>query len=336
MPSDPPSDSPDAPALSVVVVAGERRARVEGSLRSVLRQEVSEPLEIVVVDCARAAAAPYLPEVDPLRSVRSVRSVRTVRPGGRVHYGEALAIGARAARAPIVAFLEEHARAHDGWAEAVLSALRDTSCAGIACEVHSGNPGLGLSDGWGLMGYGRWYAPLPEGSTDFLHGYNAAFQRSVLLSYGERLGDLLLADTAFARRLLLDGYTLRNAPEARIDHLNEIALLEPLRKAYLAHRFSAPARARECGWSPLVRLVYALGTPLLPLYGLWCQAPFLRRRDPALWKTLVRILPLFLLNHLVIGLGASVGLLFGPGDAALRFTALELNTDRPQPSAGAA
>jgi GT2 family glycosyltransferase len=316
-----PSGAPHCrpPEMSVVIVAGNRHDRVRGAIDSVLAQDGADALELLVVDCSEQ------PDGDRWADLPGVRWLR---PDAPIHYGGALALGARAARAPVVAFLEEHARALPGWAGALLDIHRGPWAA-VACEVHVGNPGLGFSNGWGLMGYGMWYAPLREGETEFVHGYNSACKRDVLLSYGDRLGDLLLADTAFAQRLRLDGHRLANAPGARIAHLNETELLLPLRKTFLAHRFSTPTRALECGWSPLRRLLHVLGAPILPFYGLWCQARRYRRR-PDLRRELLRVLPHFVIAHLAMGAGSAAGILFGPGDAAHRFTRLELNAERPE------
>ncbi|HVS63333.1 MAG TPA: glycosyltransferase family 2 protein [Thermoanaerobaculia bacterium] len=303
--------------MSVVVVAGNHRARLRDCLASVLAQEGAETLEVLVVDCAS--------EDDDLAA--DFPNVRRIRPVGTPHYGEALALGVQVARAPVIAFIEEHARARPGWARALIEIHRGPWAA-AACEVHSANPELGLSDGWGLMGYGMWYPPLSPGETEFVHGYNSACKREVLLSYGERLPRLLLADTAFAHRLRLDGHRLVNAPGARIEHLNETELLLPLRKNLLAHRFSAPARADECGWTVWRRLAYLCASPLLPLYGLWCQARRYRGR-PEL-KLLMRILPHYVVAHLAIAAGMMLGLALGPGDAARQFTRLELDNRRPE------
>lgn len=312
------------PEMSVVVVAGNQRERAAGCLRSVLAQDGADRLEVLLVDCGQ------LDGPDPWAEFPAVR--RLCPPPG-CHYGEALAAGVAAAQSPIVAFLEEHARARPGWAQALIEAHQGPTAA-VACEVHNGNPGVGWSDGWGLMGYGKWYAPLPPGETEFLHGYNSTCKRDVLLGYGERLSRLLLADTVFALRLALDGHRMANAPLARIDHLNERELWAPLRKSLLAHRFSAPARAEECGWSRLRRWAYAYGSPLLPFYGLWSQGRALWKRRPALLWTLARILPHFFLAGWASAAGISVGLLFGPGRSAQHFTRLELDTDRPEGARG--
>ncbi|HEX4951932.1 MAG TPA: glycosyltransferase [Thermoanaerobaculia bacterium] len=315
------------PEMSVVVVAGNQRARVAGCVESVLAQDGVERLEILIVDCGHGGSA------EPWAGLPGVRSIRPA-PGS--HYGEALAAGVFAAQSPLIAFLEEHARAHPGWALALLEAHREPMAA-VACEVHNGNPGLGWSDGWGLMGYGKWYAPLPPGETEFLHGYNSTCKRDVLLAYGDRLAGLLLADTVFALRLARDGHRLVNAPAARIDHLNERELWQPLVKNFLAQRFSTSMRAEECDWSAWRRWAYVFGSPLLPVYGLWHQGRALWQRRPALLWTLMRILPQYFLTGWATAAGISIGLAFGPGRSAQHFTRLELDTDRPEvphPSAG--
>ncbi len=179
------------------------------------------------------------------------------------------------------------------------------------------------------MGYGMWYPPLPEGRTDFVHGYNSACKREVLLSYGELLPRMLLADTAFAHRLRRDGHAMANAPGARIEHLNETGFVISTFKTFLAHRFSTPARADLCEWSAFRRLAYAVGGPLLPFYGFYCQVRLFASRRPRVLWTLLRILPQFLIVQWTMAAGSFAGLLLGPGDSAQTFSNLELNLERP-------
>ena len=77
--------------------------------------------------------------------------VRTVPLPERGTSGALRAEGARLARAPVVAYLEEHAVALPGWLVAVDEALRSGEYAGASGEIHGLNPGAGISDAVAVM-----------------------------------------------------------------------------------------------------------------------------------------------------------------------------------------
>jgi hypothetical protein len=65
------------------------------------------------------------------------------------------------------------------------------------------------------------------------------------------------------RELLADGHRLSQEPAARAYHLNHSRLGPTLEEYFLASRVFAAERAS--GWGFLRRVLYALGSPLLPL-----------------------------------------------------------------------
>ena len=118
-------------------------------------------------------------------------------------YGELRAEGTRLARAPIVAFLEEHAIGLPGWLVAIEESLATGEYCGASGEVHPLNPGSGISDAVALMNYARWLPPLTErGPSSLVVGHNSAYRRDDLLAFGDapRAAALVRSGPAVAAR----------------------------------------------------------------------------------------------------------------------------------------
>lgn len=245
-------------------------------------------------------------------------------------FGEARRLGVLRARAPVVAFLEEHARACPGWAAALLRAHRGPWAA-VGPVVESGNPGRGHSEVVGLMSYGRCRPPQDAASTTrWLPGQNSSLRRSVLLAYGQDLAWMLMNDNLLFARLVRDGHRLTFAPDARIRHYDEATLAATVPSFFHYHRLYGHRRANLFGWTAARRLTYVLASPAIPLYFLVKLDRYLARDGRAAERALLwRQAPFVYLCQLAGALGQAAGLLGGPGDSALAFTRYEVDGDRP-------
>ncbi len=302
------------------MVVGPLRGRAAVCLRSILDQALIGRIEILLVDCC-PGDEPRIPGSDH-------PSVRRVRMDAATTFAAARAAAVRLARAPVVAFLEEHCRVRAGWADALVAA-HGAGWAAVGPEVHNGNAGVGRSDIIGLLSYGLFYPPLPRGETTLVAGHNASYSREVLLRYGHELEDLLGADLVLLARLRADGFRLATEPDAKIDHLNETRFATIARGYFLFNRCYGHARARHLRWSALRRAVYIASTPLIPLYFMTHFSRFLARRHPKLLGTFVRNAGFVYAVQLCAAAGQAVGLAFGAGDAERRFSAYELSEPRP-------
>lgn len=322
------------PDLSVLVAVGARRDRVAGCLDSLLDQDLRERMEILLLDVA--------PEAGPLPPQAGHPAVRVL-PFPGVTFGPVRARGVEEARAPVVACIEEHARALPGWAEALLEA-HEGPWAGVGPAVVNGNPGVGRSEAAALLAYGLFYGPEEAGRADstgaadggprgcemeVLPGHNSSFERRVLLSYGEHLVQLLTNENLLFQRLVEDGQRLYLEPRARVAHLNTVGLGITARGLYLYFRTFGRLRAREFGWSRWRRAGYVVFAPLVPLYFLLRMDRILaRRRSP--WRSLLwRQAPFLLACQAVGALGQAVGLVLGPGSAERDFSHYEMTAERP-------
>lgn len=310
------------PRLSVIVMVDKQRGRAEACLKSILGQSRIKDMEVLLLDFAPSA-------VRPLAASRH-RAVRLVKLDYSIGYGSARALAVRMARAPIVAFLEEHVAARPGWAEAVLKAHKG-GWAGVGPEVHNPTPGLGASDLIYLAGFGDWVPPLAPGESRLIPGQNSAFKRKAVLAYDSELERLLEADIFLQWRMLADGYKLYHAPDAQIEHSSEGTLRTLILGYYLVMRNFAPLRAELFNWSPIKRTLRLILTPIGPFYRstrlLWSLA---RRRSPYFWKAVIGVWAV-LGAHLGGAAGEAVGLIAGVPRSDRRFLIYEMNAERARP-----
>lgn len=121
------------PEISAIVVVGERRERVEACRAALLAEADTVRLEVVLVDLA--AGRPCVPLADH-------PAVRVLALPADTSWAAARAAALRAARARVVAFLEERVRVRPGWAAAVRAAHRGP-WAGGRRRRRQRQPGLG-------------------------------------------------------------------------------------------------------------------------------------------------------------------------------------------------
>jgi GT2 family glycosyltransferase len=311
------------PLLSVIVMVDRQRRRAERCLESILSQSIIGDMEVLLLDFA-------LPDI-PALPASNHPAVRLLRLEYETGYGPARALAVRTARAPIVAFLEEHVAARPNWAEALLRAHRD-SWAGVGPEVHNPAPGHFVADVIFLTGYGIWGPPLVRGETHLIPGQNSAFKRDVILRYDSDLNRLLEADILLQWRLRADGYKLFQTPEAQVEHATERRIRTIMMGYYLVMRSFAPLRAEIYHWSPLKRALRLFLTPLTPFYrSVRVLVRLARRRSPHFWTALSGAWVIFG-AHLGGAVGEAVGLLAGVPVRDRRFLLYEMNTDRNSPT----
>lgn len=307
------------PALSVILLIGDERERAQRALDSVLQQDCIDRIEILLVDLSRRGAA-TLDHHDHPR-------VKYSRPSADTSYVDARVDATTEARAPYVAFLEEHAEAMPGWAAGVLRGF-EQGWAAVAYETHNLNPDCGISNASYLANYMPWLAPARRGPSDFVAGQNAAYRRDVLMQYVDQLPQLYGNDQLLQWKLAADGYRFGIEPDARFLHCNETELAVAARGLFLYNRFMAPMRANIFQWNVLRRCLYAFGLPLIPVVRLTKQMLFLRRRHPDMMSEFLRSAPWILACNYAAAAGQTTGLLLGPGNSLMKFWDFELNADR--------
>ena len=307
------------PTVSVVIVPGNQRHRAARSLASVLDQDGIERAEVVLLDAANDGSPP-LPRSDEA-------PVRLFPRPERGTYGELRSEGARLARAPIVAFIEEHALALPGWLAAIEESLASGEFCGASGEVHPLNPGSGISDAVGLMNYARWLPPLTErGPSTLVVGHNSAYRRDDLLAFGDDLERLLSCEVVLQWQLGARGRRFLINPEIRLAHLNETTLASICKGYYLWNVSFGAEWAHQERWSTSRRAAQAVGIPWWVIRRTVDVAR--TARAPQHRHTLRRHLPVVIVSQFSAALGLAVGAVRGDRGEARRFSNYELDQDR--------
>ena len=171
------------PQLSVVIIVDTQRERGERCLNSVLQQSIVNDLEILLFDLAENCAPLNGSDHPAVRCITMPGAVRTKT------FGDVRAEAVRLAKAPIVAFLEEHSAALDGWAEETLKAFDEVGedYAGVSGLATKDLTRTGITDAIKLL---NDTIPLPAHThrdTKRLFANNSNYRRDVLLRYGNKL-----------------------------------------------------------------------------------------------------------------------------------------------------
>jgi hypothetical protein len=226
--------------------------------------------------------------------------------------GAAKAAGVMAANTPLVAFLEDHSYPEPFWAEALIDAHSKGNFAVVGPIMLNANPYCGASWGAFLVFYGQWMRARPQKEVKHLPGNHSCYNRELLLRYGPRVPEMLETESVLQWDLLDKGHRLYQEPRARVYHLNSSRLGQPLSEYYVSSRIFATSRARH--WNRIRRVLYALGSPLLPLIRLRRVLNDAGRAQLRIGVTLRALMTIFL--TLCAGAAGEIsGYAFGEGKA---------------------
>ena len=304
--------------ISTVLVVGRQRMRAQDVLDGIGAQSC-DGLEAIVIDLN--------PEMPPLRA-RADLDLRYVTDPVDGGFAGARALGVRLARAPVVAFLEDHCTPQAGWAEAVMRAFDTGPWAAVGYAFVNANPETYISRACMMADYGLWAAPHPDTELRLLPGNNVAYRRETLLAYGDRLPSLLSPDFVMHERLRLDGHRLFLAGSAIAAHQNPVDIRFLLTANHSYCRLLAAQRAQSRSWSSARRWAYAIAVPVgAPAIKLIRALRILVHRPQVLCE-FAAAMPIVILAFLWSAVGESLGYALGAGGAKDEFEEYELNRSR--------
>lgn len=245
--------------MSAILVAHRYSECLRWALERLRAQTTAAELECVIVAPTRAAVE------DGLEAIRELCGCQVIEHA-LDDWGAAKAAGVRAARAPLVVFMEDHSYPDPGWAEALIQAHERGDFAAVGPVVWNANPATSISWGCFLVYYGQYMRALPPEMVRHLPGNQSCYRRELLLEYGSRLADVLQAEIVLHHELLAEGKSLCQEPAAKVRHLNYSRIGPAMQEYFLASRVFAAERRRP--WSRFRIAVYAAGSILLPLIRL--------------------------------------------------------------------
>jgi hypothetical protein len=307
--------APPAPALSVVLPAWDTFEAVRTTVRHLQAQTVADRIELIL--CAPVADRM---QIDPA-AVAGLHSVRLIESGELHGTGPIRARAIRAARAPVVAFTEDHCYPEPDWAAALIAAHAGPHAA-VGPAVANANPESLTSWVDLYLGYGRWITPGRRGVVDLLPGHNTSYKRSVLLAYGAELDRLMEAETVLLWDLRRSGHSLLFEPAARIAHTNFARLRVLLGVQWHLGRVFGATRA--AAWTPLRRAAYAAASPAIPVirFGHVLRAAI---TSGGSLRRVAAMLPLLLAALGVDFVAQATGAISGAGKSVARLTAYEFH-----------
>ncbi len=306
------------PAMSVVMITPDGYETISAVLRHIHAQSGREQLEIVIVAPAFDALSPRVPALNGFHGLHVLPFAAAASSTAA-----ARAAGVQAARAPIVAFVEDHCFPQAGWAAALIAAHREPWAA-VGPAIGNANPCNAVSWANLLIEYSPWMEPAAAGPVEHLPGHNSSYKRRILLDYGPALETMLESESILHWDLRAKGLGLFLEPAAVALHVNFTTLAASTRLRFHGGRMFAAARARR--WSFARRMAYAAAAPLIPLVRLRrILAQVRRRRDPALPAHTFAALALLLAWDAA---GEMAGYLLGAGAEAQRGGEFEFHGDR--------
>lgn len=304
------------PALSVVLVTPDRYEAVRKTIRHLRAQTIRDRLELLL-------AAPSAKDLHPDESaMQDFGWFRVIEVGEIKRPAQAKAIAVRQARAPIVAFAEEHCYPDPDWAEALLAAY-EQEWAAVGPVMRNANPATALSWAGFVLNYGCCLQAAAPRPAENLPWHNISYRRDVLLAYGDELASMLIAEGLLLDALRAQGHRLCLAPAAQTHHVNISLLSSWVRHTFLGGRLFGALRAEKKRWPLWRRLVYAGGSPLVPLIRLRRLLRLLRRH-PLRRGLKLRLLPAALCGLIPHALGEAMGYAFGMGCAEEYYARYEI------------
>jgi Glycosyl transferase family 2 len=299
------------------MVVGEERERARRAVAAVVAQSIAGTLELVLVDLRPDLGA-------PTADVPGV-SVTLVDRAGESSWSAARHAGVMAARATLVAFVEDHVYVEPGWAEAVVSAYRDHPDAVAVGYAFANARDDRKPDGTLFAEYGRWVEPARGGRWSALPGNNVSYRRDALLDAAHGAEDAFAIDFTLHAELARRG-SFVVAPGAVVLHDGFPRLVDTLRANHEYGRALAAARAARGAWTPMRRVAYAAGTPLIPFLNAVRLARTLPGRGH--WRGALRHTPTCLAIWAAAASGELVGYVSVSGAEGERLLRWEVDVER--------
>jgi len=306
--------------LSVILVIGGQREREARALQSLLEQSAIDRMEILLYDLGPVDCLP-IPRSDHPR-------VRLTRHTPEHLLSVARAEGIRAARAPVICFMEEHCEMQPGTAEVFIRA-HEGPWAAVGGDFINGNPDSVHSNQAFRMNYGIYARPQVRGGpAHFVPGQNSAFKRDVLLRYDDKLEMLLNADLVLQRLMARDGCRFLYEPAAKIAHRNENTFRSLATGIFYWNWCLSHVRAKLFRWSAARRIVWILMTPLIPWWRALKVLRYMPRFGLSAFFRFLADWPFFIAATHCAAAGQIVGLLNKLDKGAREFSHFEMNEPR--------
>ena len=294
------------PQLSVILVTTDCYATIRETALRLAAQSARDRLELIIVAPTDTDLGLVESDLDHFQSVRLVRvdEIRSL--------GSAKVAGLPFVHAPVVAFGEDHAYPDPGWAEALIAA-HEEPWAAVGPAILNANPGSSLSWANLFISFGPWVERTTSGRVRGLPWHNTSYKLNLLLDYGPALEDMLNVEGIMQADLNAKGRQFYLEVSAKISHVNITRVPSFVREQFHSGRWFAARRAQYGRWSLGKRLLYVIGSPVLPVLRLWRTSRDIRRTGKQ--KLFLGMLPWLSLGLVLHSAGEAVGYILGVGNS---------------------
>ncbi len=288
--------------MSVILIVPDHYNTVHCTVQALQRQTAKQQLELVVVGSSKEKLGFKESNFDGFGSFQVIEI-------GTFSSTVARTAGVNAAKAPVVAFTEDHSFPDDEWAEALIEKHKEhwTGVGPVFCNV---NPDTMTSWASFLMEHGEWITPKSPNTPHSISGNNSSYKRKALLEYGSNLDRMLESEASMQWDMMSKGHKFCVEPKAKMNHLNYSAFWKTLWFRFYSGRQFAARRAHK--WLVIQRWFYVLVSPLIPLVRTIRIVNILNRIGKK--KLIIRVFPPLFIILGMSGLGEMVGYAFGSGN----------------------
>lgn len=296
------------PEISVVIASINGWPYLASCLAALQRQQGAIMAEVIVADCVGASVTEPLKAAYPevrLIAFDQPRSVPDLRAAGML-----------AAQGSIIAITEDHCIPDEHWYTAISAAHARFPEPAIGGAVDNAATRRIIDWAVYFCEYSAFISPVPAAIVHDLPGPNVSYKRSALGILADLVQDGYW-ETFLHWRLESQNLQLRSEPSIRVLHRKHFEFRSFLNERF--HYARAFAGTRNEFMSPLRRLIYLCGSPLLPPLMLWRIGQRVWQRQRHLPAFICALPPIFIFT-LAWAAGELVGYAIGPGDSALQLT----------------
>ncbi len=249
------------PQISVIIKVSRTSKSLGIVFKSLLSQTIVSQVELILVSCIHDVNELKLKEFKELSSVKIVPIDESL------HEGEHKAVGISHSSAPFIMFLEDHSYPAPDCLENILSVHKSGDYSVVGPIVLNANPFSSVSWGGYIVFYGQWGYARPGNCNGHLPANQSCYSREILFAHRESLAEKLKAESVFHWELISMGQKLKLCESAKVYHLGPSRLSLLLKEYFFNSRLFAASRFKREQLSR--RIVYTLGSPLIPFIRLW-------------------------------------------------------------------
>lgn len=304
------------PDISLVFVTPDTYQTIRKTMQYVRSQSAADQCEVVIV--CKAIAELKLIEED----MTPFHSFQVVERGPMVTTGPHRAAGVRAAKAPVIAFCEDHCYPQPGWAAAFLARHQEPWDA-VGPSFGNANPWTLMSWTYIFMGFGPCINTT-GGPGTYAPWHNTSYKKPALMAFGDRLDDALDIEGFLMSELMEKGGKMYLEPHARTHHLNTSKFGDWAPELFVGGRVYGARRSRE--WGIGRRAFHALTAGAIPLVRINRIIQHIKRAGQG--QLLPRIIPTLFMGLYFHATGEFFGYAAGFGNSASQFAWTEIHREK--------